>query len=152
MTNVLHHLAQPSRFFAEAVRCVKPGGAMIMIEPWVTAWGRWVYTHLHHEPFDPEAPSWEFPRTGPLSGANGAIPWILFVRDRERFERDFPMWKVKSIRPIMPFRYLVSGGVSLRSLTPGWSFEIWSALEKCASPFRHRLGMFAHIVLARSDG
>jgi SAM-dependent methyltransferase len=152
MTNVLHHLARPSRFFAEATRCVKPGGAMIMIEPWVTAWGRWVYTHLHHEPFDPEAPRWEFPQTGPLSGANGALPWILFVRDREKFERDFPMWRVKSIRPIMPFRYLVSGGVSRRSLTPGWSFEIWSALEKCASPFMHRLGMFAHIVLARCDG
>ena len=82
----------------------------------------------------PRGPQWEFPQTGPLSGANGALPWILFVRDRERFERDFPMWRVQSIRPIMPFRYLVSGGVSLRSLTPGWSFEIWSALEKCASP------------------
>jgi SAM-dependent methyltransferase len=149
MTNVLHHLARPRRFFAEAARCVKPGGSMVMIEPWVTAWGRWVYTHLHHEPFVPDAPRWEFPPTGPLSGANGALPWILFARDRERFEQDFPMWQVRTIRPIMPFRYLVSGGVSLRSLTPGWTFGMWSALEKCIDPWARHLGMFAHVVLAR---
>jgi SAM-dependent methyltransferase len=149
MTNVLHHLARPRRFFAEAARCVKPGGAMVMIEPWVTSWGRWVYTHLHHEPFVPEAPRWEFPQSGPLSGANGALPWILFVRDRDRFERDFPMWAVRTIRPIMPFRYLISGGVSLRSLVPGWSFTAWRALETCMSPWLDRWGMFAQIALDR---
>ena len=134
MTNVLHHLARPRSFFAEAARCVKPGGAMVMIEPWVTTWGRWVYTHLHHEPFDPEARQWEFPQSGPLSGANGALPWILFMRDRSQFEQEFPMWKVQSIQPIMPFRYLISGGVSLRSLVPGWSFGGWRALENGMRP------------------
>jgi len=149
MTNVLHHLSRPRRFFAEAGRSVKPGGAMIMIEPWVTTWGRWVYTHLHHEPFVPEASRWEFPQTGPLSAANGALPWILFVRDRHQFEHDFPMWQVRTIRPIMPFRYLVSGGVSMRSLVPGWSFGAWRALENCMRPWSQHWGMFAHIVLTR---
>jgi SAM-dependent methyltransferase len=87
MTNVLHHLARPRHFFAEASRCVKPGGAVIMIEPWASTWGRWVYTHLHHEPFDTRTAQWEFPMTGPLSSANGALPWILFVRDRALFEK-----------------------------------------------------------------
>jgi SAM-dependent methyltransferase len=149
MTNVLHHLARPRRFLADAGRCVKPGGAMIMIEPWVTTWGRWVYTHLHHEPFVPDAPSWEFPQAGPLSGANGALPWILFARDRHQFERDFPMWEVQTIQPMMPFRYLVSGGVSLRSLVPGWSYKAWHALETCMRPWLHRWAMFALIVLSR---
>ena len=54
MTNVLHHLARPRCFFAEAARCVKPGGAILMIEPWVTPWSRLVYTKLHYEPFDPK--------------------------------------------------------------------------------------------------
>ena len=120
-----------------------------MIEPWVTAWGRWVYTHLHHEPFVPETTRWEFPQTGPLSAANGALPWILFVRDRETFEQEFPAWKVQTIHPIMPFRYLISGGVSLRSLMPGLTFEMWRALERCIDPWAHHLGMFAHIVLTR---
>jgi SAM-dependent methyltransferase len=148
MTNVLHHLARPRCFFAEAARCVKPGGVMVMIEPWVTAWGKFIYTHLHHEPFVPDASCWEFPQTGPLSGANGALPWILFVRDREQFEQEFPMWQVHTIRPTMPFRYLVSGGVSRRALMPSWSFSAWRTLENCMRPWLKYWGMFAQITLS----
>ena len=50
MTNVLHHLPQPRLFFAEATRCVRPGGAVAMVEPWVTPWSRFVYNRLHHAP------------------------------------------------------------------------------------------------------
>jgi SAM-dependent methyltransferase len=149
MTNVLHHLARPRRFFAEAARCVRPGGAIVMIEPWVTAWGKWVYTHLHHEPFIPDSVRWEFPQTGPLSGANGALPWILFVRDREQFAREFPGWEIRTIRPIMPFRYLISGGVSMRALMPGWSFGAWRGLENCMRPWMNHWAMFAQITLIR---
>ena len=51
MTNVLHHLRQPCLFFGEATRCVRSGGVLAIIEPWVTPWSRFVYTRLHHEPF-----------------------------------------------------------------------------------------------------
>ena len=149
MTDVMHHLPEPRQFFAEASRCVRPGGVMVMIEPWVTWWSRLVYTHFHHEPFLPEA-GWEVPRHGPLSGANGALPWIIFVRDREQFEQEFPEWHLQRVNPIMPFRYLMSGGVSLRSLMPGWTFEIWRGLEKALRPWMDGLAMFAHIVLLRT--
>jgi SAM-dependent methyltransferase len=149
MTNVLHHLPRPLTFFAEAARAIRPGGVVAMIEPWVTPWSRWVYTHLHHEPFLPEATEWEIPSGGPLSGANGALPWILFQRDRDRFERAAPEWRLRSITPIMPFRYLVSGGVSLRTLAPAASYPLWRGLESALSPLSGRLAMFAHIVLDR---
>lgn len=129
MIDVLHHLPQARHFFREAARCVKPGGVVAMIEPWVTPWSKLVYTRMHHEPFVPDAVEWEFPSSGPLSGANGALPHILFVRDRTQFEREFPMWQIRTVEPMMPFRYLVSGGVSMRSLMPGWSFRWWGGLE-----------------------
>jgi len=149
MTNVLHHLPRSRSFFSEAARCVRPGGVIVMIEPWVTSWSRVVYSHLHHEPFDPESPVWEFPRTGPLSGANGALPWIVFGRDRKQFEGDFPEWEVRTVRPFMPVRYLISGGLSLRSLMPGWSFGFWRVCENALGPLRSKCGMFALIVLER---
>ncbi len=130
MIDVLHHLAAPGSFFAEATRCVKPGGVMIMIEPWVTPWSRLVYTWLHHEPFHPEAAQWEFPTSGPLSGANGALPWIMFHRDRSRFTSEFPEWRVRSIDLDMPFSYLLSGGVSRRAFVPGAAFKPVRWLEK----------------------
>ena len=151
MTDVLHHLPQVRRFFTEAARCVEPGGVIAMIEPWPSAWSRLIYTRLHHEPFRMDAETWEFPASGPLSGANGALPWLVFARDRARFEAEFPMWRVETIRPLMPFRYLVSGGVSMRSLSPGWSFGVWRALERSLGPWMDRWAMFAFVVLRRSS-
>jgi len=152
MTNVLHHLPQPRRFFAEAARCVRLGAVVAMIEPWVTAWSRLVYTNLHHEPFRPEAPEWGFPSSGPLSSANGALPWIIFERDRAQFEREFSEWQIPAIRPGMPFRYLVSGGVSLRSLMPGCTFGYWRRIENSLQPWMKTWAMFAEIVLVRIGG
>lgn len=149
MTNVLHHLPEPRRFFAEASRCIRPGGAIVMVEPWVTRWSTLVYTRLHHEPFRPNAPEWEFASSGPLSGANGALPWILFERDRARFEREFPDWVVESVTPMMPFRYLLSGGVSLRSFMPAWSASFWRAIEALVERRGMHMAMFARIVLRR---
>lgn len=150
MTNVFHHLARPRRFLAEAARCVRPGGAMVMVEPWVTPWSRLIYTRLHHEPFDPAA-AWEFPQGGPLSGANGALPWIVFQRDRARLAAEFPWWRLGAVTPLMPFRYPLSGGVSLRALAPAWSYGLWRGCEDLLAPWMDRLAMFARIVLVRGE-
>lgn len=135
MTDVLHHLPESRRFLREAARCVKQGGRIVMVEPWVSPWLSFVYRRFHHEPFRPETREWEFPRGGPLSAANMALPWVMLVRDREIFDREFPQWRIRSIRPMMPFRYLPSGGVSMRSLTPASTYGFWRALESALSPW-----------------
>jgi len=140
MTDVFHHISQPRKFLEEATRCVREGGVLVMIEPWVTPWSQWAYQKLHHEPFRPHAKAWEFLRSGPLSGANGALPWIIFKRDRTLFEQEFPEWKIQMIKLGMPFRYLISGGVSLRSLMPGWAFVFLAYPRKSAPPLDAKLG------------
>jgi SAM-dependent methyltransferase len=149
MTNVLHHIPEVQRFFDEAIRCLRPGGRILMIEPWVTWWSRIVYEHLHHEPFDPDAEQWSFATEGPLSGANGALPWMVFVRDRSKFEKAHPQLIVDEISPFLPFRYLVSGGVGMRSLMPGFTHGAWVAWEKLLKSQMARLGMFAFVSLRR---
>jgi SAM-dependent methyltransferase len=149
LNEVLHHIPDPERLLREAARCVRTGGAVVMIEPWVTRWSRFVWGRLHHEPFLPEASSWKLPDGGPLSGANQALPWILFERDRQRFDELLPEWEIASIQVGLPFRYLLSGGVAMRSLMPGWTFGAWSWLERCLHPWMGTLGTFATIVLVR---
>jgi len=75
----------------------------------------------------------------------------VFDRDRKLFETDFSEWKIQEIKLIMPFRYLVSGGVSLKNLVPGWSYPFWKNLEKILQPHMHKLAMFAQISLVRQD-
>lgn len=149
LNNVLHHFRDVRRFFREAARCVRRGGAVVMNEPWVSGWSRFVYRTLHHEPFDPAA-DWELPAGGPLSGANSALPWIVFGRDRSSFEAEFPPWRVHRVQPWMPFRYLVSGGFTLRPLMPGWAHPAWAWLEWLLRPLAPMLAMFAVVRLERT--
>jgi SAM-dependent methyltransferase len=151
ITNVLHHVPEPRRFFSEATRCVREGGVMAMIEPWVTPWSSLIYRVLHNEPFRPDSVDWEFPQAGPLSGANNALPWMIFERDRQQFEREFPEWKVQIIAPLMPVSYLLSGGVTLRSLMPGTGFNIFRRLENLMQPVIKSWAMFAEIRLLRTS-
>jgi len=145
MTDVMHHAPNVSLFFSEATRTLRTGGKILMVEPWVTPWSRFVYGHFHHEAFHPEALDWSFPTAGPLSGANVAVPWIVFVRDRARFESEFPLLLIEDIQPFLPFRYLLSGGVGMRSLMPGFTHGAWAGLEHFLDSQMESLGMFAFI-------
>lgn len=150
MTDVLHHIPDVRLFFYEASRCLLPGGKIIMVEPWGSAWGKYIYTHLHHEPFDLSVKSWRFPFQGPLSSANDALPTIIFKRDICLFMEEFPQFEIEVIKPGYPFRYLVSGGVSMRQLMPDWTIGIWKTIESIFTPYMDTWGMFAIISIKKA--
>jgi len=147
LINVLHHICDPLKFFKEAERCIKQGGTIIMVEPWVSFWSRIIYSKLHHEPFDHTSADWMLPQSGPLSGGNGALPWIIFQRDREQFNQQ-TTWRIQLIEETMPFRYLLSGGVSMRNLMPSWMIRPLTFIEKSMpSGIMKKTAMFVVVVL-----
>jgi SAM-dependent methyltransferase len=151
MTDVLHHIPQVRAFFSEAMRCLVPHGVVVMIEPWVSPWSIFIYKYFHHEQFDPDSAAWEFETSGPLSGANGALPWMIFERDKSVFNAEFPLLSVETITPMMPFCYLLSGGLSVRGILPGFTYPWCRSFERLLDPWSEKLGMFAFIVLRRAN-
>lgn len=148
MLDVLHHINNPLAFFKELNRCLKIGGKIIMIEPANTYWGRFIYQNFHHEPFDSSG-GWGFENTGHLSSANIAISWIIFYRDRQRFEKEFPSLKILKLKPHTPFRYLISGGVSVRQLLPSFTYYMVKGIEMIISPLNKYFGMFLTIEIEK---
>jgi SAM-dependent methyltransferase len=148
MVDVLHHIPDAERFFAEATRCLKKGGKIIMVEPASTPFARWVYKNFHHEHFDTSA-GWSLREKGPLSVANAAIPWMVFVRDRHTFEQKFPALKIIRIRPHTPFRYLLSGGLTLHQLLPSFMYPVIKGIEFILTPVNGLLGLFQTIELRK---
>jgi SAM-dependent methyltransferase len=142
MTDVLHHIPSPKDFFSEAARCLRIRGKILMIEPWPTPWSEFVYKNFHSEPFNKDG-DWTIPLSGPLSGANGALPWILFHRDLTQFKESFPQIKITNIKLMMPFSYLMSGGVSLRFSVPGFLYTLTRYIESKLN--QQRWAMFAYI-------
>ena len=103
---------------------------------------------LHHEPWD-EGATWRLPEGGPMTSANMALPSIIFVRDRARYDAEFPGLSVDSAQFNTVARYLLSGGVAMRSLAPGWLFAPVAALERLFSPAARRLASMMTVELVR---
>ena len=103
---------------------------MVMVEPWVNWWSSIIYRYLHHEPFVVDATSWKLPQgESYLSTANQALPWMVFARDRKKFQTQFPQWKIQSIEPFMSFRYLLNGaGFFKRNGCACFVGDGWAAL------------------------
>jgi len=148
LMDVFHHISNVDLFFNEAIRILRKGGRIIMIEPWINRWSLWVYSNLHHEAIDISTDSWDFTSSGPLSGANQALPWIVFDRDRRIFEEKYPVLKIKEIRPMMPFLYLLSGGFKYNLTMPVFSYSLWKKVEQGLFN-EEKWGMFGLIVLEK---
>lgn len=146
--NVLHHIKKVEIFFNEVRRCLQKGGKLVVVEPANTFFSYWIYRYFHHEPFRPED-GWEIPEGGPLSGANGALPWIVFVRDKKRFQQQYPELKIEPILIHTPFRYLISGGFSLPQLLPTFFYPAIRSLEAALAPLNPWMGLFMTIEVTR---
>lgn len=149
MINVLHHIKSSDSFLKEAQRVLKPGGKLFMVEPANTLWGRFFYQNFHHEVFDPKVKEWRVEGEGPLSDANGAIPWIIFKRDLQKFHEKYPDLVLEKRRNHTPMRYLLTGGLSFRSMVPGWSFKVVTFIENAFSFLFGIFGMFQTIIVKK---
>ena len=150
MLNTLHHIPDVERFFNEARRCLRPKGRVLIVDQYLGWLSHWIYKFPHHEPFNREAQTWAFQSSGPLSGANGALCWIIFFRDRPRFEQLYPDLYINSIVPHTPLCYWLAGGLKSWSLLPEMLFHPASKLDDAMARMFPPLGSFVDIELVRS--
>lgn len=76
---------------------------------------------------------------------------MIFGRDRRKFERAFSCWEITRIRLHTPFAYLLSGGLSMRTLFPEEWFDTVKRIERLLSPVMETFAMFATIVVRLRD-
>lgn len=99
MIDVFHHINDVDKFLQESIRCLTEKGKIIMIEPWITFSSVLIYKYIHNEPCLPESKQWSFSDSGPLSGANLALPWIVFKRDKKFFFEKYNKLKINDPAP-----------------------------------------------------
>ncbi len=149
--NCFHHFPDPLRFLREAERVVAPGGGVILIEPYYGPVASVLFKRLFaSEDFDKAMPGWTSDATGPMYGANQALSYIVFRRDRARFERELAGLELVHTFPLGNYvRYLLSGGLNFRQLVPSFTEPALRALEAGLAPARRWLALHHVIVLRR---
>jgi SAM-dependent methyltransferase len=149
--NCFHHFPDPLKFLAEAERVVAPGGGVVLIEPYYGPLASVVFRRLFaSEGFDKGMPGWQSAAAGPMVGANQALSYIVFKRDRARFEREVPGLELVATFPLGNYvRYLLSGGLNFRQLVPTASVPALEAVEMALRPLRRALALHHVIVLRR---
>ena len=147
MIDAFHHFPNVEMFLSEAERVLKKKGKLIMIEPWNTLWSRFIYKNFHHELFDLKR-DWYFPQTGPLSGSNMALPYIVFNRDIHIFNKKFPQLKLVNLDPHTPFSYVLSGGFSHKAFFPNFTFPFIYFIDRL-SWVKNNFAMFVTIVIEK---
>lgn len=151
--NVFHHLPRPRAFFAEVLRVLHPGGGVVLIEPFYGPVAGWVFRHLHKsEGFEPDAPSWESTEDmGPFSNANQALSYVIFKRDRDCLDKEFPQLSVVADSPHTHVWYVVSGGVNFKQLLPDSLMNLVKLTEQILSPFDRWIALQHTIVLHKKE-
>ena len=151
--DVLHHLARPRAFFAEALRVLRPGGRIVMIEPALSVLSWPFYTYLHEEPValsdDPLLAG--MPERRDPYAANQAVPTLLFgplwARHEARFAALFPSLAVRERRLLSLFAYPLSGGYKNWSLVPAAIVPALLRIEDVLAPLLGRICAFRLLVV-----
>lgn len=148
--NCFHHFPHPDRFFEELDRVLVPGGGAILLEPYYGPFARFLYKRLFRtEGFDPSYSSWETPLAGPMNGANQALSYIVFIRDRCKFNEKHPNLEIVHQELVGNFlRYLLSGGLNFRQIIPDSLISVIKLMEKFISPLNRWLALH-HIIIIR---
>lgn len=132
LVDVLHHIPHPSRFLEEAARVLRPGGRLVMVEPYCSPVSAFLYKRFHHERTDLDV--------DPLGGAplssdapfdsNQALATLVFWRDLDRFRALHPELLVRRRERFAFIAYPLSGGFTKRPLLANVLARPVAALER----------------------
>ncbi|UCF34464.1 MAG: class I SAM-dependent methyltransferase [Phycisphaerales bacterium] len=155
MIDVLHHVADPLRFFEEACRTLAPGGRAILLEPYVSPVSYIAWRYFHDEaintrvnPFSP-SPGHVSDRGKDPWQANIAVPTLIFWRHWATFARRFPQFHLSRRERFDLLVMPLSGGFERRRLIPLWSVPLARAVESCLRPLAPLMAFRCLIVLEK---
>ena len=148
--DLLHHLARPAEFLAEAARVLREGGRLALVEPWITPLSWLVYRFFHQESCRLSVDPWHpFPAGKDSFDGDAAVPWSLVRRTPTGRWRALGLDPPR-VRRLNAFAYLLSLGFRPGSLLPGPLVPTAMGVDRLTSPFAPVTALRAKLVWDRA--
>lgn len=150
--NCFHHFPDPDKFFREAIRTLKKGGGFILIDPYYGPFSNFFYKRVFDfEFFDKKMRGWKtLESDGPSKGANQALSYIVFIRDRKKFQSEFPDLEIVYEKRFSNYiRYLFSGGLNFKPLLPKIFIPFLNVIEILFIPLGHLFALHHILVIKK---
>lgn len=156
-SNMVHHVPFPKKFFKEMSRILRPGGVLLIQDINASFFMRVILRLMRHEGysydldvFDEECICTD---KKDLWSANCAISDILF-KDKNKFERELPFFKIEKHEFSEFFIFLNSGGVIAKTFfvpLPVWALKFTKILDDVLSGiFPEILALQRRVVLRKT--
>lgn len=147
--DILHHIEQPGLFLDEALRILKSGGRVVLLEPAITPVSTLFFRLFHPEPVDmsvdPLATAPTNPDRQPFD-ANQALPTLLFYRHLDKWQERYPRFRLIGRERFSLLAYPLSGGFRSWSLIPASLVEPLLRVETKLAPALGRFMAFRLLV------
>ena len=148
--NCFHHFPNPDLFFNELDRVLVKGCGCILIDPYYGTIAKRFYKKIFDtETFDMTQKEWVNESLGFMNGANQALSYIVFIRDKKKFEERYPNLEIIVQKPLNNYmRYVLSGGLNFRQILPSFFSPIIKFFEFIFMPFNSVFALH-HIIVIR---
>jgi SAM-dependent methyltransferase len=138
LTDVFHHLKYPGTALKEFARVLRKSGRVIMLEPYMSALGSFIYGIPHDEPIaitkriEWNAPAGWSPENIDYYAAQGNASRIFAGN---KFRSSLGDWNKVETIPLSAIAYAASGGFSKPQLYPSSMLPLIKKLEKVLDLF-----------------
>jgi SAM-dependent methyltransferase len=148
--NIFHHISNPYKFFDSSLLKLKKGGIVVLLEPSNSLLSKILHKNMHQsEIYDEKQLNWIRANNGPMTNANQALSTIIFIRDRDIFEKKYPNFEIIEIKNCKKYlHYLFSGGLNFKQLWPDKLAFLLDIFEFILTPLKNLLAVH-HIIILR---
>ena len=152
LVDVFHHLARPSRFLDEARRVLAPGGRVLILDPYCSPVSTLAYKLFHRERTDLHGAVFDDDPgiAGSPLDSNQARATLIFFRQLNRFQHDWPELAVVERRRLALVLYPLSGGFTGTRLVRDAMYAPLAVMERALRPLAPLLAFRCLVVLERT--